>query len=72
MALCCGCEIHPGGPIDQRTLKEHYKHTIEVLLFWELMRQKQESEVWLEGKARLSQARIDILRIIDTLYPQTH
>jgi len=68
MALCCGCEIHPGEPIDPRTLREHYKHTIEVLLFWELM--MRESPVWLEGKLRLSQARIDLLNIIDLLYPE--
>ena len=37
MALSCGCEVSPGLPVTTAWLKEHYKHTFEALLIWELI-----------------------------------
>jgi len=69
MALCCGCEMVGGGPVSLETIKAHYRHTFEVLLFWELIH-RQGSSTPNEDKLKLSQARIDFLEAIDELYPE--
>jgi hypothetical protein len=67
MPLSCGCNFQAGVPISQEMLKEHYKHTLEALLFWELIIDKGKPQ----GKANieLSEARIALIDAIDTLYP---
>lgn len=74
MALSCGCEIVGGAPVSVETLKAHYKHTMECLLFWELLnRRTKNPEVRYEidsPNMKLSQARIDILEAIDELFPE--
>lgn len=74
MALSCGCEISPGGPVSLETLKAHYKHTIECLLFWELLKQKNqnpEARYSIDSpNMKLSQARIDLIEAINELYPE--
>lgn len=68
MALSCGCEIVGGAPVSLETLRAHYKHTFEVLLFWEIMYRKGNTPN--ENKLKLSQARIDLIEAIDELYPE--
>lgn len=68
MPLACGCEIKPGAPMDLGVLRTHYKHTIEAILFWELMRRK--DVVQDERHLKLSKARIDLIEAIDVLYPE--
>ena len=68
MALCCGCEMVAGAPVSLETIKAHYKHTFEVLLFWELMHRRGRTPN--ENKLKLSQARIDLIEAIDELYPE--
>lgn len=68
MSLACGCEFNPGVPVTHETLRAHYGHTMEALLFWELMRRKDVTQD--ERHLKLSQARVDVLEAIDTLYPE--
>lgn len=68
MALACGCEIKPGVPVTLEVLRTHYKHTLEAILFWELMHRQGSPQD--ERHFKLSQARIDLVEAIDTLYPE--
>lgn len=68
-ALACGCEIAGGMEVTPEILKEHYKHTFESLLFWELICIPF-SDPMDENKFKLAQARIDWLGAIDKLFPQ--
>ena len=74
MALSCGCEIVPGAPVRPETLQAHYKHTIECLLFWELLvnpgKSSEERYSPDSPNMKLSQARIDLLEALDQLYPE--
>lgn len=67
MPLSCGCNFQAGAPISQETLKEHYKHTLEAIIFWELIIDKGKPQG--EANLKLSEARIDLINAIDTLYP---
>lgn len=66
MPLSCGCEIRGGMPVSPEMLKAHYKHTFEILLFWELINRSGRDP---ETSMKLSQARIDLINAIDELYP---
>ncbi|MBA7648709.1 hypothetical protein ES703_56497 [subsurface metagenome] len=68
MALSCGCELKAGAPIDYVTLRAHYRHTLEALVFWELIFRKDQD--LSEGRMKLSQARFDLFRVIDELFPE--
>lgn len=68
MALACGCEIRGGGPVSPETIKKHYKHTMEAIFFWELLRRPDTPQG--EDRMKLSQARMDLLDAIDKLYPE--
>lgn len=67
MALCCGCELRGGMPVTEELLKEHYKHTMEVVLFWELIRRPGRDPM---ATQKLSKARLDLIDAIDELYPE--
>ena len=73
MALSCGCEIVGGAPVSLETLKAHYKHTLESLLFWELLVQpgkSAEEKYSIDSpNMNLSQARINLIQCLDKLYP---
>lgn len=73
MSLSCGCELRGGMEVSLEMLKEHYKHTFEALMFWELLMKPSlspEERYKIDGpNMKLSQARIDILEAIDKLYP---
>jgi len=68
MSLACGCKIVPGAPVDLDTLRAHYKHTLEAILFWELMRRQ--DVVQDDRHLKLSKGRIDVIEAIDALYPE--
>ncbi|GAH48818.1 unnamed protein product [marine sediment metagenome] len=68
MPLACGCEIKFGVPVTLEMLRVHYKHTMEAILFWELMHRAASPQD--ERHFKLSQARIDLLEAIDALYPE--
>lgn len=68
MLLSCGCEVRAGESIDLETIKEHYKHTIEAILFWELIFRK--GKDLSEGCLKLFQARIDLIEAIDEMFPE--
>lgn len=68
MPLACGCEIKPGVPLGAKELKTHYKHTIESMFFWQLMRR--ENTVQDERHIKLSQAVADFIEALDALYPE--
>uniref|UniRef100_A0A6H1ZZ06 Uncharacterized protein n=1 Tax=viral metagenome TaxID=1070528 RepID=A0A6H1ZZ06_9ZZZZ len=67
MPLSCGCEIGPGLPVLLSTLRAHYGHTLEALLFWELILRKGSTRT---DNLRLSQARLEALEAIEERYPQ--
>ncbi|MCK9598682.1 MAG: hypothetical protein M0R06_06550 [Sphaerochaeta sp.] len=64
--LICGCKIEAGLPVSNRQLREHYRHTLQVLMFWELLKRPDSSTL---AKTRLSAARSELFFAIDTLYP---
>jgi len=68
MALACGCEVKPGVPLGEKELKAHYKHTLEAMVFWELMRR--EGNPQDVRNLKLSQARVDFIDALDALYPE--
>lgn len=68
MALACGCEIIGGGPVSQEVVKKHYKHTLEAILFWELLRRPGTPQG--DDHMKLSQARCDLFDALDKLYPE--
>lgn len=67
MALSCGCEVRGGMLVSPDMLKDHYKHTFEALLFWELIMRPGRDPI---ATSKLSQARIDLINAIDELYPE--
>lgn len=67
MPLYCGCNFQGGAPVSQKTLKEHYKHTLQAVLFWELLIDRGKPQG--EANLRLSEARIELVNAIDALYP---
>lgn len=70
MALSCGCEIVVGMAIDQYQLAAHYKHTLEVMLFWEMMHSVPPPEDNIDSSIKLSQARIDYVEALEARFPQ--
>lgn len=68
MALCCGCEMRSGMPVSLEMMKAHFRHTFEVMLFWELFRRPGVPQG--DANIKLSQARIDYIEAIETLYPE--
>ncbi|KKL62075.1 hypothetical protein LCGC14_2188850 [marine sediment metagenome] len=66
--LACGCTIGPGEPMDPETLKEHFKHTASAIFVWEILHRRGQPQG--EDEMKLSQARIDLLEIIQKLYPE--
>lgn len=68
MSLSCGCEIRLGDPIDFEVLKAHYKHTMEAIFFWEILRRPATPQG--DDHLKLCQAKLDLLAAIDKLYPE--
>lgn len=68
MAFSCGCEVSAGAPIPYETIKEHYKHTMEAVLFWELIFRKEHD--LSDNRFKLSEARINLLNVIAAMFPE--
>ena len=68
MTLACGCAIKPGVPLTEEEVKAHYKHTLEAMFFWELMRRDGTPQD--DRNLKLSQARVDFFEALDALYPE--
>ncbi len=68
MGFSCGCEVSAGEAIPYETIRKHYKHTIEALVFWELILRK--GGELPELRLKLSQARIDLLNCIEEMFPE--
>lgn len=69
MTLTCGCNFNPWMLVSREVLQAHYKHTVEALLFWELIRPQGETALE-EGRLTLLQARINLVDAINELYPE--
>lgn len=69
MTLACGCEFKGGMQVTPEMLKEHYKHTFECLLFWEMINRPGLNPLG-ENKLKLAQSRIDLLDAIDKIFPE--
>ena len=70
MALSCGCEMRGGMAVPQEMVKEHYKHTLEVMVFWEMMRRESPPEDEFDNQIRLSQARIEYFEALEIKFPE--
>jgi len=68
MAFSCGCQLKAGEPISYEMIKEHYKHTMEALLFWELVFRKEKD--FLDQRLKLSNVRMKLLNIIEEMFPE--
>lgn len=69
MALPCGCEIKGGMAVSNEMAQAHLKHTMEALLFWELLRRPSD-DCSSEARLKLIQARIAAIEAIEELYPE--
>jgi len=71
MPLACGCEVQGGAPVSREIIKAHYKHTLEALIFWELiLRRGFSGEPKRQDTIKLAEARIALLDAIKELYPE--
>lgn len=68
MAFCCGCEVSPGRPLSEKIFREHFKHTMEVLLLWELII-RQGVDIG-DKRSNLSIARINYLEALEAIFPE--
>ena len=67
MALSCGCELRGGMPVTPDLLKVHLKHTMESVLYFELIMRPGRDPF---ATHRLSKARIELIEAIEELYPE--
>ena len=71
MPLSCGCEVKAGIPVSPETIKAHFQHTLEALIFWELIiRRDLVGSPFLQDKVKLAEARIVLIDAIEELYPE--
>jgi hypothetical protein len=70
MSFTCGCHVIPGEDVTPEMLKAHLVHTMEAMLFWELLIQRNGRSHRL-GKLRLSQARQRYIEAVTELYPES-
>jgi len=69
MGFSCGCHVIPPGDVTQEMLKKHLVHTVESMLFWELLGRRNGQSDRL-GKLKLSQARLSYIEAVTELYPE--
>jgi len=69
MSFSCGCQVLPGSSVTPEVLKKHLVHTLEALLFWELLGRRNGPSDRL-GKLKLSQARLNFMEAVTELYPE--
>jgi hypothetical protein len=56
--LACGCELKAGQPVTIEQLEKHWDHTIDVLVFWELLLGANRPDDDL--KAKVAEARLAV------------
>ena len=66
--LFCGCTLKPGEPVDTAQLQAHYKHTLEAVFFWEVLRRQQPGSS--ATTLALSEVRIQLQDAICQLFPE--
>lgn len=69
MALACGCEVRGGMPVTPELAQLHLKHTLEAILFWEIMI-RPGADPLSEAKLKLHQSRANLIEAIEELYPE--
>jgi len=70
MSFSCGCHVLPGSDVTPEMLKAHLVHTVEAMLFWELLGRRT-SPADRIGKVKLSTARQDFIEAVTALYPES-
>lgn len=68
MAFSCGCEVKAGEPVSIETIRNHYKHTMEAIFFWELIFRR--GADLASVKLKLNQLRVDLLNTIEEIFPE--
>ena len=69
MSFSCGCSLLPGSSVTPEMLREHLLHTMEPMLFWELVGRRI-SPADRIGKAKITQLRVDYIEAILAVYPE--
>lgn len=67
MALPCGCEFVGGMALPAETAKEHFKHTMMAMLFWEMAYRPGEDSL---ASLPLSEARIAYTEALEARFPE--
>ena len=62
--LVCGCRMTGGMPVSEEMLQEHYQHTLQCMLYWELVMGAD-----ADKKLKLSMARIAYFDALQDLHP---
>lgn len=71
MPLSCGCEVQAGATVSPETIKAHFQHTLEALIFWELIiRRDLVGSPLRQDTVELAEARINLISAIEKLYPE--
>lgn len=69
--LACGCLVEPGRPVELEVLRRHYAHTLEALMFWELLRAFPGKRPEFDTlDTSLPEARIAYIEALDRHFPQ--
>ena len=68
MALSCGCELRPGLAVTPEMLQSHLVHTMEALVFWELIRRPSRDPM---ATLPMAERRIKVIEEIERLYPES-
>ncbi|MBA7472210.1 hypothetical protein ES707_07532 [subsurface metagenome] len=67
MEIACGCEVKGGMPVSPEMAKEHFKHTFEAMLFWELTRHPGDNAL---DSLPLAEARIVYIEALEARFPE--
>lgn len=71
MSFSCGCDVVPTSRVTPEALRKHLVHTLETLLFWELVRPDNGHSPYA-SKIKLASARIAFMDAVAELYPETN
>jgi len=70
MSFSCGCHVLPGSDVTPEMLKKHLVHTMEAMLFWELLGRRNPQENSRLKQFQLSEARMHFINTVTELYPE--
>jgi len=65
--LSCGCEVQAGKEQTLEDRKKHAQHTVEALLYWELLIVPGGARH--DAKVQITKARLEIQKAFDVLAP---